>query len=64
MPVAHERALMRPERQERSQAQSSSEYLHNYGAAPQSPNGDLSALLAGLPGRHEGGLDVEIDSVA
>ena len=55
---------MRPGRRERSQAQSSSEYRRNYGAAPQSPDGDLSAPLAGLPGRHEGGLDVDVDSVA
>ena len=54
---------MKPERRERSQAQSSSEYRYDYGAAPQSPNGHLSALLAGLAGRHEGGRDVEIDSV-
>ena len=55
---------MRPERRERSQAKSSSEYRHNYGAAPQSPDGDLSAPLAGLPGWYEGGVDVDVDSVA
>ena len=63
MPAAHERARMKPERRERSQAQSSSEYRYDYGAAPQSPNGHLSALLAGLAGRQQGGRDVEIDSV-